>query len=79
MGIVAVFGVIAAFPQPLHAEDVAGTAEAGIENVLFIVADDLKASVLGCYGDKVCKTPNIDKLASEGITLNKKTRKYIQE
>ena len=38
-----------------------------IKNVLFIISDDLKASVIGAYGNKVCKTPNIDKLAAEGM------------
>ena len=38
-----------------------------VKNVLFIISDDLKASVLGCYGDPRCKTPNIDKLAKEGM------------
>ncbi len=47
----------------------------GIKNVLFIVSDDLKASVLGCYGDKVCHTPNIDRLASEGVVFE---RTYCQ-
>jgi iduronate 2-sulfatase len=46
-----------------------------IKNVLFIVSDDLKASVLGCYGDKVCHTPNIDRLASEGVVFE---RTYCQ-
>lgn len=36
-------------------------------NVLLIVADDLRASVLGCYGDKFCQTPNIDRLAQSGM------------
>ena len=43
----------------------AGDKQPAIKNVVFIISDDLKASVLGCYGDKVCKTPNIDRLASE--------------
>lgn len=32
-------------------------------NVLLICVDDLKP-LLGCYGDKIIKTPNIDRLAS---------------
>ena len=35
-------------------------------NVLMIVSDDLRASVLGCYGDEVTRTPNIDALAQRG-------------
>ena len=36
-------------------------------NILFILADDLGYGDLGCYGQKLIATPNIDKLASEGI------------
>jgi iduronate 2-sulfatase len=36
-------------------------------NVLFIISDDLTYTALSCYGNKVCQTPNIDKLAQEGI------------
>ncbi|MGI9472173.1 MAG: sulfatase [Rubripirellula sp.] len=46
-----------------------------IKNVLFIISDDLKASVLGCYGDPFCKTPNIDRLAKEGMVFE---RAYCQ-
>jgi iduronate 2-sulfatase len=45
----------------------------GIEkpNVLFIISDDLTATALSCYGNTVCKTPNIDRLASQGTRFTK--------
>ena len=36
-------------------------------NIVFILADDLGYGDLGCYGQTKIKTPNVDKLASEGI------------
>jgi arylsulfatase A-like enzyme len=36
-------------------------------NIVFILADDLGASDLGCYGQPGYKTPNIDRLASQGM------------
>ncbi|MHC4072987.1 MAG: sulfatase-like hydrolase/transferase [Planctomycetota bacterium] len=36
-------------------------------NIIFILADDLGYGDLGCYGQKTIKTPNIDKLAGEGM------------
>ncbi|RXM94905.1 Iduronate 2-sulfatase [Acipenser ruthenus] len=41
-----------------------GLQEKGSLNVLLIVADDLRPS-LGCFGDTVVKSPNIDQLASK--------------
>ena len=36
-------------------------------NVVFIMADDLGWGELGCYGQKIIRTPNIDSLARDGI------------
>jgi arylsulfatase A-like enzyme len=53
-----------------------GDAHSGkIKNILFIISDDLKASVLPAYGDHVCKTPNLDKLAASGMVFE---RAYCQ-
>ncbi|NWQ68895.1 STS sulfatase, partial [Neopipo cinnamomea] len=38
-------------------------------NIILLVADDLGIGDLGCYGNKTLRTPNIDKLAEEGVTL----------
>jgi arylsulfatase A len=36
-------------------------------NLILIVADDLGMTDLGCYGSRFYQTPNLDKLASEGV------------
>jgi len=41
--------------------------EAGQPNIIFIMADDLGYNELGCYGQKWIKTPNIDRIAAEGM------------
>ncbi len=46
-------------------------------NVLFIAIDDLKP-ILGCYGDKLVKTPNIDRLAKMGtVFLNNQCQQAV--
>ncbi|MCP4727495.1 MAG: arylsulfatase, partial [bacterium] len=42
-------------------------AEKQKPNIIFILADDLGYSELGCYGQTKIRTPNIDKLAEEGM------------
>jgi arylsulfatase A len=38
-----------------------------LPNILFILADDLGARDLACYGSEFYETPNLDRLAAEGI------------
>ncbi len=38
-------------------------------NILFIIADDLGYGALGCYGQQKVQTPNLDRLATQGIRL----------
>src|SRR3989442_9204041 len=39
-------------------------------NIIFILADDLGYGDLGCYGQTKIKTPNIDRLAAEGMRFS---------
>ncbi len=45
----------------------ADSAAAEKPNIIFIMADDLGYGDLGCYGQKVIQTPNLDRMAAEGI------------
>jgi len=36
-------------------------------NIIFILADDLGYNEPGCYGQEIIKTPNIDRIAAEGM------------
>lgn len=52
----------------LLATAVPAVASAGEKpNIIFILADDLGYGDLGCYGQKHFQTPNIDRMAGEGM------------
>lgn len=50
---------------------VPGALAAAKPNVLFIISDDLTATALSCYGNPLCKTPNIDRLAAQGTCFTR--------
>jgi arylsulfatase A-like enzyme len=51
-----------------------GNQQSAMPNILFICIDDLRPQ-LGCYGNKQMKTPNIDRLAGQGVLFE---RAYCQ-
>lgn len=45
--------------------------ENGRYNIVFVLGDDITNWDIGCYGNNDVKTPNIDKLAREGMKFNR--------
>jgi arylsulfatase A-like enzyme len=45
----------------------ARAADATRPNIIFILADDLGYTDVACFGSKYYETPNIDRLAAEGM------------
>lgn len=43
----------------------------GNKKVVLIMTDSQRVDMVGCYGNKDMKTPNIDRLAKEGIRFDK--------
>lgn len=46
---------------------ISGLSAQNKPNIVYILADDLGYGELGCYGQKLIETPNIDKLAANGM------------
>jgi arylsulfatase A-like enzyme len=44
-------------------------------NVIVIASDDLRPT-LGCYGNSIVKTPNVDRLASQGVRFDRAYTQY---
>lgn len=63
----------AAFPVLTGCKDKAAEEEQAGLNVIYILADDLGYGDLGCYGQQLIHTPNLDRMAAEGMRF---TRHY---
>jgi len=53
----------------LRAADAPPPAAAAKPNIVLIFADQLRSMELGCYGGKQIPTPNMDRLAAQGVRL----------
>ncbi len=54
--------IASTFPANARAQDTADKP-----NIIFIMVDDMGYHDLGCYGSKTILTPNLDRLAKEGL------------
>jgi len=55
------------FLLPLLLTALTAVASAPRLNFVFIIGDDISGEDFGCYGNPGIRTPNIDRLAAEGL------------
>ena len=62
-------GAAGSLLSTLQAVPVANAAKKGENqpNIILFFTDQQRLSAIGAYGKTVCKTPNIDRLAAEGV------------
>ncbi len=63
--------LVLATPSITSAADLARRGGKGRPNILFIMADDHGYQALSCYGSRVNQTPNLDRLAREGMRFDR--------
>ena len=64
LGMVGAGTALGAWPGVAEAK-----AKSSRPNIVFIMSDDHAAHAIGCYGSRINKTPNIDRIAKEGVRL----------
>ncbi|KAG1242572.1 hypothetical protein G6F65_022952 [Rhizopus arrhizus] len=55
----------------LHGHAIRGAGMGTVQNVLFIMADQLRADHLSCYGHPYLQTPSLDALAARGVRFDR--------
>jgi uncharacterized sulfatase len=65
--LIAILATLCLMPGPAEADEPARTVPR--PNIVIILADDLGYGDLGCYGHPRFKTPNLDRMAGQGVRL----------
>ena len=58
-------------PYTARVPATSATAVTRWPNLLFVMMDQLQARALGCYGNPVCQTPHLDRLAAGGTSMER--------
>ncbi|TWT91230.1 sulfatase-like hydrolase/transferase [Neorhodopirellula pilleata] len=53
-----------------NSEEVSGLPQTARPNIVFLMTDDQRWDMFGCYGRNDVETPNIDKLAAQGVVFD---------
>jgi len=65
VAILAVVFHVGAFDRPCEA------GEKVRPNIIFLLTDDQRWDTLGCMGNPIIQTPNVDRLAQQGVVFNR--------
>ena len=66
--VMATFGLLPVAVNAHASSPVAdGSETARRPNIIFIMCDDMGYADLGCYGQRRIETPNLDRMAQEGM------------
>ena len=63
----------AAFTLPLAAAGMSACSGDAVQerpNIIFIMTDDHTTQAMSCYGGRLLETPNMDRIAEEGIRFD---------
>jgi hypothetical protein len=70
LAFLALLCTLALKPTAIHAAATAAEAGAARPNIVWLVAEDMSPH-FGCYGEKTIETPNVDKLAKNGLLFER--------
>ena len=72
LGITAISATMLPFNEDIsNAEESAKHSDNDKPNIVVIIADDLLSTEIGCYGGTNISTPNIDRIAREGVQFSR--------